>query len=194
MGYNYGKERKKMEKEFSEMADICRGNQNKKSEYGKFELSSGEKVELILTDKIIPMPEDKIEEIRKMLHDEFKSNRCYCSHTQSSGFLQFSDDGTGDKAKSLLLKKFSRAISITQGEISEWGRYSWIEDIDAPEIAAWVKSLSERDIELITLMMEGMSQTEIAEMWGCSDAAVSKRKKRFKRELANILHKMGKFL
>lgn len=177
-----------MEKEFSEMADICRGNKNKKSEYGKFELSSGEKVVPALTGEIVPISEEKIEEIHNMLLDELRNDRRYYSHTRSYDSLWLSDDEDIDKARYKLCKKNAKALSITQGEISEWGRYSWIEDIDTPEIAAWVKSLSERDIELITLIMEGMSQVKIAEIWECSNAAVSKRKKRLIRELAKVLH------
>lgn len=64
----------------------------------------------------------------------------------------------------------------------------WIEDLDTVEIIVWVKKLSEKDIELLTLLsVDGLKQNEVAEMWGVSDAAISKRMKKIRDSLAKVL-------
>ena len=160
MGFNYGKERLEKEKELQEMTDICRDN---------------------------GMMGINIESIHRLLLDELNSDRRYYTHIQYYG-VQFSDEEVANESNSLLLKKFLARFSTEQCKISGWGRLSWVEDIDSPEIVLWLKSLSSRDIELLTLIIiDGMSQTEIAAMWGCSNTSVSKRKKRIRSSLEAIL-------
>ena len=86
------------------------------------------------------------------------------------------------------MKNFSAQLSVTQGEIWEWGRMDWIEDLDTVEIIVWVREQSEKDIELLTLLsVDGLKQKEVAEMWGVSDAAISKRMKKIRESLAEVL-------
>lgn len=161
MGFNYGKRRTEKEKEFEKIAEICRDE---------------------------GIPENSIEEIHRLLLDELNSDRRYYTHTQSYDGLQFSDGNVADEGNSPLLENFLEQFSATQCGISGWGRLSWVEDIDSSEIVLWLKSLSERDIEFLTLIIiDGMSQTEIATMWGCSNTSVSKRKKRIRSGLETIL-------
>lgn len=161
MGFNYGKRKTEKEKEFEKIAEICQ-------EEG--------------------IPENSIEEIHRLLIDELNSDRRYYTHTQPYDGLQFSDGEVADESNSPLLEKFLERFSATQCEISEWGRISWMEEIDSPEIVLWLKSLSGRDIEFLTLIIiDGMSQTEIAARWGCSNTSVSKRKKRIRSSLEAIL-------
>ena len=60
--------------------------------------------------------------------------------------------------------------------------------MDTVEIIVWVKEQSEKDIELLTLLsVDELKQKEVAEMWGVSDAAISKRMKRIRESLAKVL-------
>ena len=179
MRFPYGKNRRTMEKEHSEMAVICR-EENKS--------------------------EEMIEQIHDLLLRQLNRDRAYITHTQpyecydswgksknstqTQNRQQLEDEGSDiiDEGRSPLLKKFSAQLSVTQGEICEWGRMDWIEDLDTVEIIVWVKEQSEKDIELLTLLsVDELKQKEVAEMWGVSDAAISKRMKRIRESLAKVL-------
>ena len=68
------------------------------------------------------------------------------------------------------------------------GRYWWIEEIDDPELAKKIKTLSKDDIELITLhVYESFTQEEIGEQLGISQRAVGKRIEK----LRNIFKKIS---
>ena len=158
MGFNYGKERRKMEQKFSDMAKKCRDE---------------------------GMPEEDIDEIYEMLKEELNSNRSYYTHTQSYDYsVNFDEDEDVANRQSKMIKKFKECLSIDQQSISEWGRLSWMDDIDDPDIALWVKSQLNQDIEFLTLrIVDDMTQTQIAELWECSDSAISGRKKRLQKSL-----------
>lgn len=180
MRFPYGKHRRAMEKEHSEMAVICR--EEKKSE-------------------------EMIEQIHDLLLHQLNRDRAYITHTQpyecydspngkgkrnvhTQNSKRLEDEGSDiiDEGRSPLLKKFSAQLSVTQGEICEWGRMDWIEDLDTIEVIVWVKDQSEKDIELLTLLsVDGLKQKEVAEMWGISDAAISKRMKKIRESLAKVL-------
>lgn len=160
-GYNYGYHRKKMEEEFEKIAAVCRAE---------------------------GIAEDTIGTIHRILLDELNSNRKFYTHTQSYDGLQFPDGEKADEGQSPLLKNYLDKFSVTQGEISEWGRYGWIEDIELPELAIWVRSLDEGDILLLTLMVVNqMKQTEIARLLGKHDSAISRKMRKFRESLTKIL-------
>lgn len=160
MGFNYGYERNKMEQDFLEMKQICEA-ENKA---------------------------DIIEAIHRLMLDELNSDRRFYTHTQSYDDLRFSDGEEADEDRSPLLDKFLDQLSVTQGEICEWGRMYWLEDIDIPELIEWLKAQSEQDIEFLTLLIiDELKQSEIAQIWNCSSTAVSKRKKRIMDSLQSIL-------
>lgn len=179
MRFPYGKNRRIMEKEYSEMAVICR----KENE-----------------------SEEMIEQMHDLLLHQLNRDRAYITHTQpyecynssdksksgaqTQNRTRLEDEGSDiiDEGRSPLLKKFSAQLSVTQGEIWEWGRMDWIEDLDTVEIIVWVREQSEKDIELLTLLsVDGLKQKEVAEMWGVSDAAISKRMKKIRESLAEVL-------
>lgn len=164
MGFNYGKERRKMEQKFSDMAKKCRDE---------------------------GMSEENIDEIRELLKEELNSNRSYYTNTQPHNYSDNFDEDEGVASKqSKLIKKFKERLSIDQQSISEWSRLSWIDDIDDPDIALWLKSQPDRDIEFLTLrIVDDMTQTKIAELWGCSDSAISGRKKRLQKSLKKFRSK-----
>ncbi|MEY8392566.1 hypothetical protein AALA98_14615 [Lachnospiraceae bacterium 45-W7] len=180
MRFPYGKNRKIMEEEYNELAIICR-KENK--------------------------PEEMIEQIHDLLLHQLNRDRAYITHTQPYECYDSSnnkgnrnnyaqnrkrpeagDSDIIDEGQSPLLKKFSAQLSVTQGEICEWGRMDWIEDLDTVEIIVWIKKQSKKDIELLTLLsVDGLKQKEVAEIWGVSDAAISKRMRKIRESLAKVL-------
>lgn len=161
MAINYGKGRYMVELETDRMAAICREEN---------------------------MAAEKMDAIHRMLLDILNNDRKYYAHTQSYDNLEFSDGSKADEGHSPLLNKFMDKLSVCHPDICEWGRLDWMEDIDTLEIAVWIKSQSEQNIELLTLIIvDGHKQKEIAELWGCSDAAISKRMKSIRNSLLEIL-------
>lgn len=183
MAVIYGSMRKAMEKEHSKMAVICRREQKS---------------------------EEMIEQMHDMLLHILNRDRAYRTHTQpyecydsasksrnghggdkriqSKKWLENEGDDIIDEGRSPLLKKFQAQLSVTQAEICKWSRMSWIEDLDTDEVILWVKSQSEKNIELLTLVIvDGFKQTEVAEMWGVSDTAISKRMKKIRMSLEKVL-------
>ncbi len=161
MAMNYGKGRYIVELETSRMAAICQ-----------------EENQAV----------DKIDVIHRMLLDNLNNDIKFYAHTQSYDNLEFPDGSKADEGSSPLLNKFMDKFSVFQPDICKWGRLDWVEDIDTLEIAVWIKSQSEQNIELLTLIIvDGLKQTEIAKLWGCSDAAISNRLKTIRNSLLEIL-------
>lgn len=161
MAMNYGKGRYIVERETDRMVTICQ-KENKAF--------------------------DKIDTMHRMLLDDLNNDRKFYAHTQSYDNLEFPDGSKADEGSSPLLAKFMDKLSVSQPNICEWGRLEWVEDIDTLEIAVWIKSQSEQNIELLTLIIvDGLKQKEIAELWGCSNAAISKRLKCIRNSLLEIL-------
>ena len=161
MGFNYGYEKKKFDAKWKKLH----------AEY----IEAG-------------MCEADIQTLYDLDWDEVRSDRRYYSRTQPLGGAVFADDDEdAGEDQSPLLKKFSEQISSMQPEIIEWGRYAWVEDIDDPELARQLKSLSETDREFISyLLIDGLSRAEIARKLNISRAAVTKRINRIKKYLKNI--------
>lgn len=163
MGYinNYGYNRKKMEKEFAEIAAICRAD---------------------------GMPEESIEAVHRLLLDILNNDRRFYVHTQSYDGLQFADGEEAEEGRLPLLDKFTDQLSVIQVEICEWQRMAWLDDIDTPEIVIWLKSLSDDDIFMLTLLVvDGMKQTEVAKALEKHDSAISRKMKRLRKSLAKVL-------
>lgn len=91
----------------------------------------------------------------------------------------------GEKRKYLFLKQIAtlnsfrerNAISKEQYEMSYW----WIEEIDDPETVRKIKSLSESDLEVLTLMViDELKSKEIAQVTGIPLRTIERKKARFK--------------
>ncbi len=158
---NYAHNRKIMEKGFAKTEVICREN---------------------------GMLEESIEEIYCMDLALLNNDRRFYTHTQSYDGAQFADGGETNEGHSPLLGKFQEQLSVAQAEICGWSRMSWIEDLDTEEVILWVKGQTEKNLELLTLIVvDGLKQTEVAKMWKVSDAAISKRMKKMKKSLEKVL-------
>ena len=87
-----------------------------------------------------------------------------------------------------MLNKFFDELTVTIDSSSEQSRYWWIEEIDNPKLAETIKTLSPEQIELLTLVViDGYGQTEIAEIMGVSQSAISQRFSTIKKILKTTL-------
>ena len=61
------------------------------------------------------------------------------------------------------------------------GRYGWIEKLENPALIRLVRNLSSEEIEILTMTMEGYTQTEIGEFIGCNQSTIGRKIKRFSK-------------
>lgn len=122
------------------------------------------------------MSEDQITAIYEYDKQQLARDLAYKRRTQTLLTSDCGDDDNGDDGKSVLLEKFAKALSVRDDTSAEHDRYWWIEEIDTPELAKKLKSLSNDEIELLTLwIFDGYTQAEIAEILLISQRGVSKR-------------------
>lgn len=110
----------------------------------------------------------------------FRSQRTYMSHTQAlpSEYIQ---DGQVDN--STLIHRFG-IFSPSFDEADFPGRYGWVDSIENQQLAHLLRQLSDEDLELLTfLVLEEHTQRELAQKWGCTQAAVSQRFNKIKNLL-----------
>ena len=158
-GFNYGYERNKMEREFAQIAAVCRAE---------------------------GIAEDTIELIHRILLDELNSNRRFQTQTQSYDSLRFPNEGNTSVDNNLLMDKYLENFSAVQVEIWVWA--DWIEDLNTPEIIAWARSLDEIDRRLLTLLaMVGLNQPEAAKILSKHDSAISRKMKHLRESLEKVL-------
>lgn len=157
MAFNYAYEKKKFEKEWKRL----------RSEYTAAGMSL-----------------EDIEAMRQFDLKVFNSDRRYFSHTQPLLSSDCGEDDSGQEDKSVLLERFSETMSVTDDGSSDYSRYWWIEELNAPELVQAIKMLSDNDKELLTLyFFDGYSQSEIAEFYGISQKNISKKISRIKKNL-----------
>ncbi len=175
MGYNYAKEQAKMEyayqkfeREYTEAYETeCREGKIHKTDLGK-----------------------ALSEIYDFENECLNSERRYRIHTLSYHEIGFNDNDASSEEHSPLIKDNLEYFSNKEHEIWEWGRYSWINDIDDPELYSIIKSLSQQNIEMLTLkIIDGKTQTEISKIFGVSSAAISKRMKGIRKKFLDFYKK-----
>ena len=127
------------------------------------------------------MSESAIGEIYKFDLDVFNKNRTYATRNQSMLPDNFDEqDDAPDK-----LTVINKSIAYEQ-EFIFLSRYGWTDEIENPMLAKNIKKLSVADLELITLVMDGYTQREIAKMRSVSQKAISKKIVRIKNFLKNF--------
>lgn len=163
MGYNYGYSRAKMETAFEIAAE----------EYRNAGVSK-----------------EWIEYIYKLDLADLNNERKFYRHTVFIEGVKFSSDEYADESNSPLYKDYSEKFCATEVEISEWERYDWIENLDDFELIAWARTLKPADIALLTYQIQDdLLQTDIARLLRVSDAAISKRMKRIRKDLEKFIQK-----
>ena len=108
------------------------------------------------------MSEDDIEEMRRFDLEQFNRDRAYESRRRP-------------------LETACGSCCVQQ--TSE--RYGWIDEVSDPRLTERLQRLSERDIELLTLLIyDGLSQTEAADIMGCKQYDISRQFARILRNLS----------
>ena len=130
------------------------------------------------------MAEEDIEKMYQYDYERFKADRLYRQRTE---FIEPSEyDPREDCSSKLPLEK----ISDTDDKLEAHSRYWWVEDIEDSRLAAYIKRLSELELEILTLYaFYGYDQKNIAEMLGVSQQLVSKKIVKTKQTL-EILKKV----
>lgn len=109
----------------------------------------------------------------------FRAQRRYCNHVQllSDGIF----DGMESGADTVLKRKFdSMSCAFSEDDFS--GRFDWTEAVSDPRMIKGLKQLSEEGLELLTyIVIEEHSQAELAQKWGCSQKAISKKLQKIRK-------------
>lgn len=112
--------------------------------------------------RALGMTEEQIKEMYEFDYVQFKSERRFHMHTQSFEPDKFDAD-EDDNEKLSIVEKFQDVLATTQDDSTDKSRYWWIEEIENEMLLEKVMSLSEMDIEIITLtFVEGFSQKDAA--------------------------------
>lgn len=129
------------------------------------------------------MSEEAIQDLYDFDWDEHLSERRYREHTQLLPTESITDDD--EDSMSGLSKKFD-SLKVTFSESDFSGRYSWVDTLEDEAMSVMLKTLSANDLELLTRMViDGLSQAEIARMDGCARNTVNKKLARIKKVLRN---------
>lgn len=160
MEWNNGKERKKFEKQQARLRE----------EYRK-----------------AGMTEEQIKAMYEYDLSVFRKNRIEAIHTQRLDLDAFDDDSPTDEGQNPLLLKFSDKLTV-ELSITHTSRYAWVEDVENEKLAKGLKSLKRADLELLTLwLVDGYSQSEIAQQMGVNRKAINNKICRIKNFLKQIL-------
>jgi RNA polymerase sigma factor (sigma-70 family) len=122
------------------------------------------------------MSEEQIKEAYEFDLEWYKSRRREAAHTQKL------DVDTGDdECLDLLLSKYIENFSVND-EYFTSSRYGWIETITNINFIKALNCLTADELELITkLIVDELSQQEIAELLCISQQAISKKIKKIKK-------------
>lgn len=108
----------------------------------------------------------------------FRMRRNYENHVQA---LPEEIDEQNTEGRSNLFQKFA-SLSISFDDMAFSRRYAWVDTISDVVLTDKLKSLSEDELELLTLfVIEGYTQREIAKKMCCSQKAVSKKIAKIKK-------------
>ncbi|MDO4340307.1 MAG: sigma factor-like helix-turn-helix DNA-binding protein [Eubacteriales bacterium] len=127
------------------------------------------------------MDEKTIAQMKEFDWKWFCSRRAYDNHNQPlPDGEDFSEGGNA-----ILFRKFSSlSAELDLQNISE--RYDWVQEIEDETVHQRLKSLGNKDLELLTLIaMEGYTQAEVARLWKCSRSAVTQRMKKIRKILGD---------
>ena len=130
------------------------------------------------------------EQIRAMyLQDlqEYRNNRIYAIHIQSIEELE----SDGEESRNALHKKFLLSMTCTM-DMSECGRYGWIDAMENTALYGAISKLTTDQKELLTLLYrDGYTQTEVAALLHSNLLAINKRVSRLQNRIRNLVANNG---
>ena len=109
----------------------------------------------------------------------FCRNRAYERRATQMPSLEI--DSPDDERRSALFRK-NEALSTSFDESAFPDRYAWVDTLEDLRLLQAIKTLSIEELEILTfLTLEEHSQKELAERWGCSQRAISKKFQKIKK-------------
>lgn len=136
--------------------------------------------------RALGMTEEQIQAMYEFDLEQFKSERRNRMHTQQFTSSDF-DEGEEDDSESTLFVKFFDELTCTIETSGDKSRYWWIEEIDDSETVKKIRSLSERDLEILTLMViDELTHEEIAKIMGVCVRTIERVNARFKNLFKKI--------
>lgn len=130
--------------------------------------------------RALGMTEEQIQAMYEFDLEQYKNDRRHYSHTQSFIPDDF-DESEDDDEKLSIFEKFKDVLTTSIEDSGNKSRYWWIEEIDEPETVKKIKSLSERDLEILTLMViDELTHEEIAKIIGVCVRTIERVNARFK--------------
>ena len=136
--------------------------------------------------RALGMTEEQIQAMYEFDLEQFKSERRNRMHTQQFTSSDF-DEGEEDDSESTLFDKFFDELTCTIETSGDKSRYWWIEEIDDSEKVKKIRSLSERDLEILTLMViDELTHEEIAKIMGVCVRTIERVNARFKNLFKKI--------
>lgn len=156
---------------------------NNAAERANFEREQARKREEYLA---AGMTEEQIQLMRSYDIEWYRNCRRETMHTQGLNNTAFGGESE-DETKNPLLQKFMSSLSVEDKHF-ENDRFGWIEEIENKKLYSAMKSLSNADKELLTqYILDGLTQTEIAEIEGVTNVVICKKIKRIKKFLKKFL-------
>ena len=114
----------------------------------------------------------------------YKNRRREAVHTQRLD-IQTSEDEDINKDNPLYKKFFEKLAK--EDNHADNSRYGWIEEVENKQLYLAIRKLTEKDKEIVAMMVEGFNQNEIAAHFGVKKAAISRKIWRIKNFLRNFL-------
>ena len=129
------------------------------------------------------MGEDAIREMIAFDKQCRNRDRKFYEHIQYMDFRK-ADGEVGENQSKSYHRKFKDSLQEEARITDPARRYGWVDELDSENLVNAVRSLSEKDMELITLLAyREKTEEEIAEMWGVSQQAISQRRRKIRKIL-----------
>ena len=136
--------------------------------------------------RALGMTEEQIQAMYEFDLEQFKSERRHRMHTQPLQVEEF-EENDADESDNTLLNEFFDELTCTIETSGDKSRYWWVEEIDDSETVKKIKSLSERDLEILTLMViDELTHEEIAKIMGVCVRRIERVNARFKNLFKKI--------
>ena len=132
------------------------------------------------------MSEADIQAMREYDNAIFCQYRRDKEHAVDASAMVTTDESTRDSRYMDMDELPAGAPLVLYGD-----RYSWIDEIDDPELHKAIVSMKPDYIEIVTLMMEGYVQRDIAKKMHVGNAVICRKVKRIKNILNDFLQKVN---
>ena len=130
--------------------------------------------------RALGMTEEQIQAMYEFDLEQFNSERRYREHTQAFIPDDFDEDEDDDEKLSIF-EKFKDVLTTSIEDSGNKSRYWWVEEIDDSDMVKKIKSLSEKDLEILTLMViDNLKHEDIAEIMGVTVRTIERKKACFK--------------